>query len=146
MFNWLIGRKMRMHLEELKHKHGLEIDAANAKLELAKREWSSEKQLLENRLKQEHELKLKEAVTLTKLDSEQRIKQVQLDADRVLVSKMKELNESHYKELSASMTKLHEEGNVTTKFTQDIALKMFENMPKNSSETKVLTGTIDVKK
>jgi vacuolar-type H+-ATPase subunit E/Vma4 len=144
MFSKLFTSKLRMELAEIKHKHTLEIKELTAQIELEKRHWTEDRERLIKKLKDEHDLKLKEAVTMVKLDGQQQAKQAQLDADRKLNLEVQKLTEQHYESLKAAMTKLHEEGNVTTKFTQELALKMMQGMPANKSETKVLTGSIDV--
>lgn len=145
MITKLFTSKLRMELAELKHKHGLELKEKTADFMLAKREWVLEKEQLLKTLKEEHRLKLTEMVTLTKLEGQQLSKRAELDAESKLNSEIKKLTTDHYESLKNAMTKLHEEGNVTTRFTQDLALKMLEGMPSNKSETKVLTGSIDVK-
>lgn len=140
-------KKMQLEIElaEIKHKHKLEIDEAKADFVRAQTQWKEDKDRLIKQLKEDSEIKLKEVVTLTRLDSEQRIKQSQLDADRKVNAKMEELNKAYYDKLSDSMSRLHEEGNVTTRFVQELSLKMLGSLPTNKTETKVLTGSIDVK-
>ncbi len=151
MFRWLTTSALRMELEEIKHKHKLVMAEMSDGIVRDKKHWEEDKARAIKTLQQDYEaklseqaLKLKEAVTLAKLDSEQRIKQAQLDADRKMNAEVAKLNSEHYEKLKESMTKLHEEGNANTKFTQDLALKMIGSMPSNKSETKVLTGTLDV--
>lgn len=140
MFKGLFAHSLRMELEEIRHKHKLEIQELRAQLDRERHNWEEDKQRLINDLQRDHDLKIKEAVTLTKLQSEQKIKQAELDYDRKLNEATKSLNEDYYQSLKSAMTKLHEEGNITTKFTQELALKMFDKSP----ATKVLTGSIDV--
>lgn len=144
LFTNVFASKLRMELAEIKHAHALEIDTINAKLLRDKSLWEEDKARLTKKLTEDSEIKLKEVVTLTKLDSEQRIKQAELNADRKFNEKAEALNKDYYDKMTTAMSKLHEEGNVTTRFTQDLALKMMGNMPANKSETKVLTGTVDI--
>ncbi len=74
--------QLRMELAELKHKHDLKIQEMNASFERERKAFHDEMNFVKRQLVQEHELKLKEAVVLTKLDSEQRIKQAELEAER----------------------------------------------------------------
>jgi predicted transport protein len=121
---------LRMELAELTHKHKLELEEKKASFDREKKNWVEDKERLVKKMTDEHEIKLKEAVSLANLESMQKIKQAQLDAERAFNEKVGTLNSEHYDKLSAAMTKLHEEGNVTTKFTQELALKMFNQAPK----------------
>ena len=78
-----------------------------------------------------------EVITLTKLESEQRIKQVELDKERevqraktvaenTLNDERKKLLKENYDTLQTSLTKLHTEGNAQTKFVQEMALKLVD--------------------
>lgn len=145
MLGRLFTRKLRMELEEVRHKHKLEVDEIKANIEREKRHWAEDKTREVTNLKKEHDLKLKEAVTLAKLDSEQRIAQAKTDGDKKLNDTVEKLTKEHYDRLSTAMTKLHEEGNITTKFTQDLALKMFEKNPPKTKRIEKLTGSLDVK-
>jgi len=143
MFKTLFTAKLRTELAEIKHQHQLEIQEMKAEIAREKKHWEEDKKRTEKQLKDEHEIKLKEVLTLTKLDSEQRIKKAELDAESKHNQRVEKLNKEYYDKLSESMTKLHEQGNVSTQFTRDLALKMIEGMPRNNAETKVkvLTGT-----
>lgn len=143
-----------IEVSKIKAEHQLEMNRLNSEFKQEKKNWDEDKSRLVDQLQKEHDLKLKEILTLTKLDSEQKIKQMQLDATRSVdelrnqnIKEMSNLKESlltdHYNKLSEAMGKLHQEGNHQTKFTQELALKMLEGMPKNSIETKVLTGKVD---
>lgn len=140
MFNKFFSRRLRMELEELKHSHHLVLEKMGATMSLQKRQWEEERIFIEKNIRAEHDIKLKEAVTMTRLDAEQRIKKAELNAEGKLNDRTAALNKEYYDKLSEAMSKLHQEGNVTTKFTQDLALKMFENSPVNRTTTKVLTG------
>lgn len=144
MLRKLFTHKLRMELAEVKHEHQLKLNESQAMLERERKHWDEDRQRIVDKLTQEHELKLKEVVTVTKLDSQQQIKKAQLDAEAELNKKVGVLNKEHYDRLADALNKLHTEGNVTTKFTQDLALQMMSHLPANKSETKVLTGSIDV--
>jgi Skp family chaperone for outer membrane proteins len=135
-----VKHKLRMELEELKHKSRLEIAEIRTEVDREKKQWAKDKNLELERMEKEHEIKLREVVSLTKLDSEQRIKKAELEFQEKFNQKCEELNKTHYDKLSQAMTKLHEEGNNTTKFTQDLALKMMEGMPTHKLQTKVITS------
>lgn len=155
MFFGFLASKLRMELKELKHAHTLEIKEKDAEFQRGKSQWDEDKARLIKELESNHALKLKEVVTLTKLDSEQKVKQLELDSQRKIdalknenikeISLLKEnLLTDHYNKLSVAMGKLHEEGNHTTRFTQELALKMFESAPKHTVRTEQITGSIDV--
>lgn len=134
--------KLRHELEELKSIHRIEMTEKEAALIR-----------LEKDLKKDNEIKLRETVSLLKLESEQKIKQMEIDKQRA-IDKVKtdaalEINEAkadilktHYEKLSAELAKLHSEGNITTKFTQDLALKMFESMPESRTRKTKITKLI----
>jgi len=132
--------RLRMELEELKHKSRLEIDAIRIDVDRDKRQWEKDKKLELERMEKEHEIKLREVVSLTKLDSEQRIKKAELEYQTKFNEQCAALNKTHYDKLASAMSKLHEEGNNTTKFTQELALKMMEGMPTSKVQTKVITS------
>jgi hypothetical protein len=129
----LINLKWKKEFEELASLHRIMLAEKDAEIKR-----------LERDLLHKHELDLKKAITLQQLNSEQELKQQELNYQRKLdeiektkteeVLKLKEaLVKESYDKLSVAMAKLHEEGNLTTKFTQELALKMFEHAP----ETKV---------
>lgn len=134
----LLKLKWQKELEELKSIHRIQLAEKDAALDRTKKD-----------LFQTHELDLKEAITLLKLESQQKTKQLELDFLRKIDELKAEQNKAntefrdllskeYYDKLSAAMSKLHEEGNLTTKFTQDLALKMFEHAPE--TKVRVLTN------
>lgn len=146
IFSRMFWHNLRMQLEEIKHKHNLEIQEMKAAVAREKKLWEEDKNRLIHKLTEESDLKLKEVTILAKLDYEQRLKQVEINAERKTNERIADLNKQHYDKLSDSMTKLHEEGNRTTKFTEELALRMMGSMPANKSEMKVLTGKIEIDK
>ncbi len=143
-FTRLFSSKFRMYLRELKHSHNLEIEGVAANFNREKSHWEEDKQRALNRIVEDHDIKLKEAITLTQLSGQQQAKQAELNFERKLNEATARLNKEYYDNLTEAMSKLHEEGNLTTKFTQELALKMMGSMPSNKSETRVLTGRVDV--
>lgn len=139
MFFKVLKLRVRREIEELKSIHRIEMQEKEADLRRLKQD-----------LEKTHELKIRETVSLLKLDSEQKIKQLEINAQRdlqrveqqaakALLESKEELLKESYDKLSEAMSKLHAEGNVTTKFTQDLALKMFESMPTQKVQTRVIT-------
>ncbi len=131
--------RLKNELEQLKSLHQIELNKKDADMELRRRT-----------LEKDHELKLKETVSLLKLDSDQRVKQLEIDNLRKVNEltakfesertsfKEKFLNEN-YEKMTNAMTKLHEEGDKNSKFTQELALKMLDQMPEHKSKkTRVL--------
>ncbi len=152
MFKLLRMRAAR-EIAEIQSMHKIQMLEKEAQLDRVNKDKVSALSIQEKELTKDHELKLKEVVTLLKLESEQKVKQIEIDHIRAIdllrnqkeseVNKIREeLLQDHYNKVSAAMTKLHEEGNVTTRFTQDLALKMFEAAPHQKHTTKVLTGKI----
>lgn len=151
----LVGLKWKREFEQLKSLHDIEMQKKEAQLRFQERE-----------LTQRHELALTEATTLLKLDYQQQIKQKELDFQKALQEKsieyqkvindlkanqlMEQANfkqkvqDENYERLKNAMTKLHEEGNVTTKFTHDLAIKMLDKVPVAKSEHKYLSGDVSV--
>lgn len=140
MFFKILRLQVKKEIEELKALH---------RIELAEKEAALSRREIE--LKSGHEVKVREVVSLLKLESEQKIKQLELNNQRALdavkneaaeaQTRMKEgLLADHYAKLTTAMSKLHEEGNITTRFTQELALKMFESQPVHKTQTKVITG------
>lgn len=138
MLKGLFGSSLRKELEEIRHGHRLQMQELNAKTELEKKAWEQEKSFLEKNLKQNHELKTREAVTLVKLDSEERIKQAELSFEAKHNQKVMELEKDFNDRLKNALTKLHEEGNVTTNFVKDLALNMFSHVPETRTQTKIM--------
>jgi hypothetical protein len=149
----LIKLRAKREIMEIQSIHKIAMAELEAKLNRANADKVSSLAIQEKELKKSHELQIKEVVTLLKLESEQKIKQIELDHARMAnalraekdndVNKIKEeLLKDQYDKLSAAMTKLHEEGNVTTRFTQDLAMKMLASAPHQKHTTKVLTGKI----
>ena len=139
----LFRLKWKKELEELKSLHRIELAEANAALERIKKEHQSE-----------FDIKINEAVSLLKLKSEQKTAQLEIDYERKIYAireeaaselwKTKEkLVQDNFEKFKETTQKLHEEGNITTKFVQELAVNMMKNSP--NPEVKVLTGTIETK-
>lgn len=134
----LLRLKLKSELEELKSIHRIEMAEAEAKIEATR-----------TKLEKESEIKLFELASNLRLKHDQAVAKIQLEKDReidkirnaaasdLLDAKEKLLADSTAR-IKDAMTKLHEEGNVTTKFVQDIALKMFEHAPASKSEMKFI--------
>lgn len=144
----------RAHQRELEdHKHAIKLQQKEERLafEREREKWledkermirlhEEDKEITLKRLKEELELSHKETITLLKLDSQQQIKQAELDRDRAIAKiqaesdnklneERRKLQEDQYKKLSTELAKLHSEGNSTTKFIQEMSLKMLEQTP-----------------
>lgn len=139
-FGRMFSSKFRMLLRELEHENTLHLEETKASFDRERSVWKEDKERLRTQLIEEHELKLKEYTTLARLDYEQKTKQIELIAERKINAEVAKINKDYYDKLTDSMKKLHEEGNVTTKFTQELALKMMSSLPANKTTTKVLTG------
>lgn len=148
-------KRFQMKLDEEKHAQKLAFDEKKAVFDREKAVWETEKREItgrnererkefEERLTKEHELKLTEAVTLAKLDSQQKVKQAELDRDRQLselrtsqaeaLSKVKsDTAEEYYKKMTSAFTEMQLNGDKSTKFVQELALKMFDHKPRVGS-------------
>ena len=118
-----------------------------------------EKKEFEDRLQQEYEIKLQEAVTLTKLEAQQAVKQAELDKERAITKLTSEnakaiseleanLAEEYYQKLTAAFTDIQMNGDKNSKFVQELTLQMLNKMPSPhvgvgvsvDSNTKALNG------
>lgn len=145
-------KREAMKLEEESHKNKLELQEKTALFERERKLFDMEKKELEERLKKEFELKAQEAVVLTRLESQQQVKQTELDKDRALnaqqakfnedLSKVKtEMAESYYKKLTEAFQEIQLNGDKNTKFVQELALKVFDKMPAAHSKFNVDVNT-----
>ncbi len=116
-------RKREMAIAESAHTHKMEME----------------------RREKDHAIKHQEAISLMRLEAEQKIKQSELDAQRVqsnLISKHttdianieSRLMKEHYEKLQAALEELHSKGNITTQFMKELALKLLDQSPKISKQ------------
>lgn len=141
--------KLKKELEETKALHRIALKEKEAEIDLLKKN-----------AEQEIEMKTREVTSLLKLDAQQKIAKIELDHKK----KFEDLRQSSHEEtlklkeqllldfqnkFTNAVSKLHEEGNVTTKFVQDLALNMVGNMapklpqPVTKMETKIITEKND---
>lgn len=142
---------LEMKLKEDAHKQKLSLDEERAKFEREKQIWNEEKQKLlsthnkemkefKEKLEQEFSLKLLEATTLAKLDSEQKTKQSEIDNQRKIseiqvkhideLSKTKsELNKEYYDRMTSAFQEIQTKGDNNSRFVQELALKIFDRVP-----------------
>jgi len=143
--------KHRMEMDDKEHSYKVETERRTAEFEREKTKWVHEKeQLIDDNsrdkkiFKEELESKAKiekdEAMALLRLDSQQKIKQAEIDKDRAVQKVEAEadkkyndqvlsLNQKYHNDLAEALKKFNTDGNATTKFMQDIALKMLEKAP-----------------
>lgn len=158
-----LQKKKDMQLEEEAHKHKLRIQEEQAVFSREKKVWEIEKQELldrskreqrefEDRLKKDYDIKIQETVTLTKLESQQLVKQAELDKNREVnelrtksseeISKVRtELAEEYYNKLTTAFQEIQLKGDVNSRFVQDLALKMFDKVPTSESRFAVDINT-----
>jgi hypothetical protein len=149
MFKFL-KYKLAAELEQLRSKHRIEIDELVSQHERVMKDKDAQMEREFANRKHELELQHKEIVTLLKLDSEQKQKQVELDFKRLLDEKRHELQQEftdlkeklikeNYDKLGTELAKLHSEGNQNTKFVQDLAISMLGNVPESKTQVKVIS-------
>lgn len=162
----LANQKKRedMKLEVEAHKHHLKLQEEKAVFDREKRVWEIEKKELqdraardkkefEDRLKADSDLKMQEAITLMKLESQQKVKQTELDKDRSLnqletvhsteLSKVKsDLAEEYYRKLTSAFQDIQMNGDKNSKFVQELALKVFDRVPTTRSEVGVEVSNV----
>lgn len=151
-----------MALEKDRHAQQLKLDTETAKFSLAKEKWEIEKAELirksdnaakevKDTLEREHKISLQEAVSLTKLESQQKVKQAELDRDREInalkMTQVEELSkvrtqaaEDTFKKLSAFIEEVTMKGDKNTNFVQELALKMFNGAPQPRSSVDIEVG------
>jgi hypothetical protein len=118
-----------LKLKELSHQHSLEIKEKNMQMDRIGSIAQIDLIRSEEQLKASSCLQLKEEIFKIKMDAEKRIAQIELD-QKVSESKMRsEMETEYYNKLKNALEELHTKGNVTTKFMQEIALKMFDRAP-----------------
>lgn len=155
--NKTLAEKMR--LEEEAHKQKLQLNEEKASFDRERKIWLEEKQQLIKKHKEEmdeflrktkaeFDLKLLEAVTIAKLDSDQKIKQLELDKSRELteikIGHIEELslakttaNEKYYDKMTDAYTDMQANGDKNSKFVQEMALKIFDRVPAQSQRFEI---------
>ncbi len=140
MFFKVLRLQVKKEIEELKSLHRIELAEKESQLTIKLKEQEAS-----------NELKVKEVISLLKLEADQRMKQAEMkhqeqveqirrQAANELLSAKEEVLRQGYEKLSTAMGKLHEEGNLTTKFTQQLALSMMKSNPGTKSQVKVVTS------
>lgn len=155
-------KRFQMKLDEEKHVQKLAYEEKKAVFDREKAVWEAEKKEItgrnererkefEERLTKTQELKLTEAVTLAKLDSQQQVKQAELDRDRQIselrtkhaedLAKVKsDTAEEYYKKMTSAFTEIQLNGSKDSKFVQELALKMFDSIPRGGADFNVGIG------
>lgn len=156
--------RQSMALEKEQHKHELALQAERAVFEREREIWEKEKAELvarakrekeefENTLRKELELKHNETVTLTKLESQQKIKQAEIDKERV-INKLKaehaqelarvqaDESEKYHEKLDKSLQEIMIKGDHNSKFLKQLtleAVKKVNTLPKVGVDVDVST-------
>lgn len=146
-----LRQKMQMQIEVETHKQKLEMESQKALFDREKKVWAQEKQELldkarreksefEERLLKDSEIKMVEAVSLTKLESQQKIAQAQVDAAREINAVRTEMaekvariqqdeSEKFYNKLTAAFQEMQLNGDKNSKFVQEMALRILDKTP-----------------
>ncbi len=133
-------REQEMALQKARHCHDLSLATTKAELDRAKSLFEEDKKRIESHLKKDAEIQKQEIITLTKLESDQKQAQLKLDFEKKIIELTKNHNEEltalkikleadYYEKLKAALKTLHEEGNASTKFMQELALNMMKQGP-----------------
>lgn len=142
-----LSEQKRMFEQQL-HEVKLANKAKDSDFEVKQKEWQQEKdrliklnqedrEIYEKRLKEELDFKHKEATALLKLESDQRIKQAEIDAerkvlkaeqeaDKKLTEETKKLRDGTYQQLSSELAKMHSEGNIASKNQHEAMMKLLD--------------------
>lgn len=153
MFRFLVN-STKIKIAELKALHAIEINKKEADIKL-----------LKENAQQEIEMKTREMQSLLKLKHDQQIAEIEMQAKKetatIALAFEKKANEleakkndeiheikeklmlEYQEKLAEALSKLHSEGNHTTKFVQDLALQMIGKQPTTKLETKVITKSCD---
>lgn len=140
-----------MALEKDRHQQQLKLSTEMSKFANEREKWDAERKELQvasdkalkelkDTLEREHKITLQEAVSLTKLESQQKIKQAELDRDRevnkirmeqaeALAKVRADSAEETYKKLSNFIEEVATKGDKNTKFVQEMALIMMKGAP-----------------
>jgi hypothetical protein len=143
--------KMQMEIEKETHKQKLAMDSKTAIFDREKEIWNTEKKELlekstrerlefEDRLKKDSEIKMLEAISLTKIESQQAIAQARVDAVREInkvrtemaekVAKIQgEESEKFYNKLTEAFQEMQLNGDKNSKFVQEMALRILDKTP-----------------
>ena len=99
---------------------------------------------VETTLKKEYASKEKMAVAMMEIEKKEAILKIKGELQTEFNTKSAKANEENYEKLSASLTKLHEEGNATSQYVQELSLKFIDKM--SPSKAPLLESpTVDVK-
>jgi len=126
-------------------------------------QWKEDARRTEKKLQEDHDRKVLEVTSLLKLDHAQQVKQLEIDYKRKLqdqeiahkeemmtvksnadAEKIKiqtDLAQKYYDQMHASLSEFHTEGNTTTKFMHEMALKMIDRPVRASLDSTVLVGS-----
>lgn len=143
-----LRQKMQMAIEVETHKQKLEMESQKAIFEREKKIWGQEKTELleknrkeriefEERLRKDSEIKMVEAVSLTKLESQQKIAQAEVNAERKInevrtemAEKVAKIQADESTKFYAKMTEAFQEmqlnGDKNSKFVQEMALRLVD--------------------
>jgi methyl coenzyme M reductase subunit D len=149
-------KKAEMLLTEARHKFALERETLEARFKRSHDDFHADKAKFEDSLRREFDLKEKEVIGLLKLDSEQRSRQAELDRDRQIqelkmkhteeISKLRsDLASEFYQKMQTELSKLNSEGNVNTRFVQEMSLKLLDKASAtntNTYEHRVISGNV----
>lgn len=118
-------QKFELEQRQLKSDIKIEKDAQTAAFGLKEKELLALKQLEIQKLKQEHEV----LVQKIKMETEQEFNSKLFAERQKLLSDQEAWTRDAYDKQAASMRKLHEEGNHSTKFVQGMAKEMLQLAP-----------------
>jgi hypothetical protein len=112
----------------------IELDATKKTLELDRQRFDSEKEEIEKKWQNKYDndiatlaLKNEQDLAKVKNDNEKEMIALQEKSAEEVNKKVKEMQDSNYATLQKALTKLHDEGNATTKFMQEITKDLIGN-------------------
>ena len=114
-------------MKSLEENLAREKDANKA---LASQRNEAEKKFSDLRATLEEEFNAKKALAFKTMELEYKEKSMKEKAEleKKFMEDIQKGNENNFEKLKTALAKLHEEGNAQTKFTEQIALKMMDNM------------------
>jgi hypothetical protein len=140
--------KKAIEIELLDQRSRLALQDAHHNFQREKKNWDLDKERQSVILEENYARKVNEAISLLKLDSDQKVKQIELDYERALQDKdikhreeiqrlltqaaqdrvdfQTKVAQEYYDKLNKALVELHSKGNATTQFVQDLAMKMLE--------------------
>jgi len=128
---WLFNKQLKKYKEQIVA-HAGQLEELKAEKRNVETTLLAERKKLEIEFAEKESrlnLKIEEIKQLHKLDIEQQVATIKNDYTLKLVNEKEKLNTAFYEKMSTELAKIHSDGNVQTKFIQELSLKMLDKAP-----------------